>query len=219
VDVYEIHRMQIPLLIANISSGSVLIPLFWIVFTLQYRDSKMKLLFYLLIASFGSDLIGYILFNLSLNSYPIINFFLLIQFLICFKLLTEDWPSILKRSVWIGFPIIFFVNYFLIQKPTVFNSYSNSVACLILMVGSLYYFYTLLRDLPSENVMRIPLFWIAIGVLTYYAGNLLLFIINNYLTLGAQGSHATMWIMHNLLNVSKNIIFTIAIWQSYRSKK
>jgi hypothetical protein len=212
--------MQSSLFIAYFSAGSVLIPLAWLLFTRQYRDAIGRLLFYLLTTSLVSDLIGAVLFNLSLNSYIIVNFFLLVQFLICFSLLTSvEKASLYTRVIPIGFSLLFLINYFFVQKPTVFNSYSNSMACLILMYFSLRYFYTLLRDLPTENVMHLPLFWIAIGVLTYYSGNLLLFIVNNYLTLGINGSHSTMWILHNLLNISKNIFFTIAIWQNYPNQK
>ncbi|MEQ1586222.1 MAG: hypothetical protein ABL895_10110 [Cyclobacteriaceae bacterium] len=212
--------MQVPLLIAYASAASVFIPLIWITYTWQYRDQKIRYLFYLLIASLLSDLIGLILFKLSLNTYIIVNFFLLIQFMICYQLLTEEKnQSASVRIIPIGFLLIFVVNYFFIQSPGVFNSYSNSIACLILMFFSVRYFYTLLRDLPEVHIMRIPLFWIAVGVLTYYSGNLLLFIVNNYLTIGNNGSHPVMWILHNILNFSKNILFTIAIWQNYRKRK
>ena len=56
-------------------------------------------------------------------------------------------------------------------------------------------------------------------MLTYYAGNLLLFLTNNYLTLGLEGSHQIMWVLHNLLNISKNMLFAIALWMNYRNKR
>jgi hypothetical protein len=188
--------------------------------TWKYRRWEIVLLVYLLIASLASDLLGLVLFKFSFNSYPIVNLFLLIQFLICYQLLT--YPQInftVDRIIPIGFVVIFIVNYFFIQGPRVFNNYANTIACQILMFFSLRYFYRLLRGLPEENVIQIPSFWIAIGVLTYYSGNFMLFIVNNYLTLGIDGSHASMWILHNLLNFSKNIFFTIAIWQNYLRQK
>lgn len=208
------------MLIAHISASSVTVPLLLGLGTWKYRRREIELLVYLLIASLASDLIGLILFQLSYNSYPIVNFFLLVQFLVCYHLLNYSHNQFaLYRIIPIGFAVIFIVNYLFIQGPRVFNSYSNTIACYILMFFSIRYLYILLRDLPEENVIRIPLFWIAIGVLTYYSGNLVLFVVNNYLTLGVNGSHASMWILHNLLNFTKNIFFTIAIWQNYIKRK
>lgn len=214
-----IQLIAIPLVIAHISAGSVIIPIVAVLATRKSRSKEITLLLYLLIASLASDLIGLILFQFSRNSYFLVNFFLLIQFLICYQLLVNTKSAIFLRIIPWAFVIIFSSNYFFIQGPWVFNSYSNSIACLILMFFSLRFFYFLLRDLPEENVLRIPLFWIAIAVLTYYSGNLLLFIVNNYLTLGSEGSHSAMWILHNFLNFFKNLIFTIAIWQNYLNRK
>jgi len=215
-----IQLITTPLLIAYISAISVIVPLLTGLATWKYRSKEISLLLYLLIASLSSDMIGLILFQLARNSYFILNFFLLIQFLICYQLLTNKKSSyIFYKIIPVGFTVIFIVNYFFIQAPWVFNSYSNSIACLILMFFSLRYFNFLLTDLPEENVLRIPLFWIAIAVLTYHSGNLVLFIVNNYLTLGSEGSHSAMWILHNFLNFFKNMIFTVAIWQNYLKRK
>ncbi len=212
--------IPVPLLIAHISASSVTVPLLLGLGTWKHRGPEIELLVYLLIASLASDLIGLILFELSYNSYTIVNFFLLIQFLVCYHLLTSSHNKFtLHRIIPLGFAVIFIVNYLFIQGSRVFNSYSNTIACYILMFFSIRYLHILLRDLPEENVIRIPLFWIAISVLTYYSGNLLLFVVNNYLTLGVNGSHASMWILHNILNFSKNIFFTVAIWQNYIRRK
>ncbi len=211
--------MTYPLHIAYISAGSILIPLIIGIFSWKQQSKKTVLLFRLIIASLISDLVSFILFKFSLNSYVILNFFLLIQFLICFSLLNEKPRFSTSHRIILGCFIVFFsVDFLFIQGPLVFNSYSNSVACLILIFFTLRYFSTLLHGLPEMNVTDIPEFWIATGILSYYAGNLLLFIVSNYLVLGIGGSHAAMWILHNLLNLLKNLLFSLALWQNYRNK-
>ena len=56
--------------------------------------------------------------------------------------------------------------------------------------------------------------WISVGVLVYYSGNIFLFILNNYFSNRVDGNQGTLWIIHNLLNISKNLLFCIALWQS-----
>ncbi|PZR33704.1 MAG: hypothetical protein DI538_17670 [Azospira oryzae] len=168
-----------------------------------------------------SDVVSLVFFQLGMNSYLIVNLFLLFQFFLCFLLLLGQPRAITTgyRAIAIGYTLLFFINLFFVQGMWKFNSYSNSLACLILMGLALRYLYSLLRDLPELFIHQLPYFWIAAAVLTYYAGNLLLFLTNNYLTLGLEGSHQIMWVLHNLLNISKNMLFAIALWMNYRNKR
>jgi hypothetical protein len=90
---------------------------------------------------------------------------------------------------------------------------------LVLIGFSLFYFYRLLNELPIIHIQHLPMFWVSVSVLTYYAGNFFLFLVKNYLVYGESGSHKLMWILHNLLNITKNLLFAIALWQSYRKAR
>lgn len=72
--------------------------------------------------------------------------------------------------------------------------------------------------MPSERVYKLPLFWIAFGVLVYYGGTLFLFLFNNYLIERLPQSHQTIWILHNLLNVTKNVFLVAALWTQYTNR-
>lgn len=213
--------MSLPLLIAHASSSSVLIPLVIALLSRKHITRDLLPLIILLIIALISDLISLVFFKLGMNSYLIVNLFLLLQFFLCFLLLLGKAQANTtgNRAIAIGYTLLFFINLFFVQGMWKFNTYSNSLACLILMVLALRYLYSLLRDLPELFIHQLPYFWIAAAVLTYYAGNLLLFLTNNYLTLGIEGSHQIMWILHNLLNISKNMLFAIALWMNYRNKR
>lgn len=213
--------MSLPLLIAHASSSSVLIPLVIALLSRKHITRDLFPLIILLIIALISDLISLVFFKLGMNSYLIVNLFLLFQFFLCFLLLLGKARATTtgNRAIAIGYTLLFFINLFFVQGMWKFNTYSNSLACLILMVLALRYLYSLLRDLPELFIHQLPYFWIAAAVLTYYAGNLLLFLTNNYLTLGIEGSHQIMWILHNLLNISKNMLFAIALWMNYRNKR
>lgn len=213
--------MSLPLLIAHASSSSVIIPLVIALLSRKHITRDLLPLVILLIIALTSDLISLVFFKLGMNSYLIVNLFLLLQFFLCFLLLLGKAQATTTGNIAIavGYTLLFFINLFFVQGMWKFNSYSNSLACLILMVLALRYLYSLLRDLPELFIHQLPYFWIAAAVLTYYAGNLLLFLTNNYLTLGIEGSHQIMWILHNLLNISKNMLFAIALWMNYRNKR
>lgn len=213
--------MNAALFIAYFSAGSVMVPLSIAFFSWRQSVRRVAPLVVLLVASMMSDGISVVLFNRSLNSYFFVNVFLLVQFLCCYVMLTR-WDSprgVVNQVFLIVCSFLFFANLFLGQGIGVFNSYSNSTFGLILIFASLRYFYRLLRDLPEADVYRIPEFWIAAAILSYYAGTLLLFVVNNYLTMGVGGSHQAVWILHNLVNVLKNLFFAIALWHNYHSRR
>ncbi|MEK6783397.1 MAG: hypothetical protein AABY93_16970 [Bacteroidota bacterium] len=85
------------------------------------------------------------------------------------------------------------------------------------MALSLYYLFTLLKELPTATIHRLPILWISFAALGYYGGNFFLFLFSNYLTKSIDGSLAILWVLHNILNVIKNILFAIGLWQAYHN--
>ncbi len=147
----------------------------------------------------------------GINTYPINNLFSLAQSIMLLFIYREafSWP---RKPVFFAagiYTILFLLNYFLIQTPYKLNSYSYTISGLMLLVASLLYFRFLLKNLPEPFVHRSPLIWINIAVLIYFGGNLFLFMLYNYFV-------SAIWILHNILNITKNVLFFIAIWQSQR---
>jgi hypothetical protein len=209
--------MKLEFLIAYGSFGSVLIPLVIAILHFNKISGDLKPLCLVLLISLASDLISLIFIQFSLNTYFILNIYLVAQFSLLAWTFRNQLPDHRVADIIIIVFIIFcLVNITLFQGPWIFNSVSNVIACLILIVLCLFYFYRLMNDLPIVHVQHLPMFWIAFGVLTYYAGNFFLFLVKNYLMYGESGSHRLMWILHNLLNITKNLLFAIALWQSYR---
>ncbi len=209
--------MQFEFYIAYFSFGSIVIPLFIAMLQWKRMTDELKILRTLLIISLLSDLLSLVLITYSLNTYWIGNIFMIAQLALLIILFRSQLQyhnvinSILLTSI-----LFCLLNVGFIQGPFVFNSLSNVIACLILISFCLYYFYHLLNDLPTIHIQHLPMLWISFGVLTYYGGNFFLFLVKNYLTYGETGSHKTMWILHNLLNIVKNILFAIGLWKGYR---
>jgi hypothetical protein len=210
--------MEPSLLIAYISFGSVLVPMLFAFANWRKVWLDFKPLCLILILSLAADLLSLFFIEYSLNTYIIGNLFLIIQFSLLVLVFRKQLPNP-KAIDAILFLLVAFciLNYSIFQGPKVFNSVSNVLASLVLIGLSLFYFYRLLNDLPIVHIQHLPMLWISFAVLTYYAGNFFLFLINNYIINNVQsGPHKLMWILHNLLNITKNILFAVALWQSYR---
>jgi hypothetical protein len=209
--------MRPEFVVSYVSMGSVLIPLGIAMVHGKTMPVEFKPLYLTLILSFVCDVVAYLLARNGINTHWIGNVYLATQFsLLALVFRSQFQKRRLVNIVLLGFLIFFSVNISFFQGPLVFNSVSNVVAGLVLIAFCLFYFYRLLNDLPIVHIQQLPMLWISFAVLTYYGGNFFLFLVKNYLTYGDAGSHKVMWILHNLLNIVKNVLFAVALWQSYR---
>ncbi len=212
--------MRIEFIFAYVSTSSVLLPLGLSIFQFNKLKGSALYLFYLLIGSFLADVASYFLSRNAVNTYWIANGYLLFQFIFLAVIYYAEFNnSKLIKGIIFLFVVFFFCNLLAVQGLFVFNTYSNSIAGLILIAISLYYFYFLLHHLPQEDIYKIPLFWISFSVLFYYGGTLILFLTNNFFVSKFVQSLRLVWILHNFCNIVKNLLFTIALWHNYRNLK
>jgi hypothetical protein len=212
--------MQIEIIFAYVSMGSILVPIFFGLSQLRKLKGSLSILFFLLVASLVMDIIAFTLSRHSMNTYLLGNLFFLFQFVMIAFIFSQE----LNHSKWMKYIIfvilIFFIyNLLVAQGLFVFNTHSNSVAGLTLVAISLYFFFDLLKNLPQDDIYRLPMFWIAFAVLFYYGGTLILFLTNNFLVDRFLDSHRLVWILHNFCNIVKNLLLAIALWHNYRNLK
>jgi len=209
--------MRPEFLIAYFSFGSVIVPLSIAIAHWKKMPEELKPLGLLLLLSLASDLLSIIFIQYSFNTYLIGNIYMITQFFLLIWLFRIQLSTKRTTTIILLFSGLFcIVNITIFQGPWVFNSVSNVMASLILIGFCLYHFYRLLSDLPIVHIHHLPMLWISFAILTYYGGNFFLFLVKNYLLYGEAGAHKLMWILHNLLNVIKNFLFAIGLWQSYR---
>ncbi len=209
--------MLFGIILAYVSVGSVLIPLVLASFNWQNRSFEIRGLSILLLTSLICDASSMLLSRYHINTMPIVNFYLFAQFVILYLLFMRKLEiKNFLRVLLVLFCILCLIDISVFQGPYVLDTFSHIVGNLILMALSLYYFYTLLKELPTTYIHRLPFVWISFAALAYYSGNFFLFLLNNYL-LKEAGSIA--WMLHNGLNITKNVFFAIALWQAYHNRK
>ncbi len=206
--------MNIIFFIAYLSTLSPLVVL-TLCFRIKNISYELRLIRLLMLFSIVIDLACLFMSKNGINTHPLGNLFSLIQSII-FTLIFFNALKLKKFAIGaaIIYSTFFLINYFLIQSPYQFNSYSHTISSVLFILLALLYFKLLLKDLPEDFVYGIPMIWICVGVLVYYSGNIFLFILNNYFSNRVDGIQGTLWIIHNLLNISKNLLFFIALWQS-----
>lgn len=198
-----------------VSAFSVLLPIILVVIGWRVLNRELKLIATLLMFSALSDALSYIFISYSINSWPIVNVFFLIQFVILYFVFFSNFKKLVNILFYL-FILFCLINYFFGQSPFKFNSISSYSGALFMLVLALSYLYRLFWQLPVERVQDLPMLWIAFAVLIYFGGTLFLFLFNNYLIDNEPGTHQAIWVLHNMLNVSKNVFLSIALWKHYK---
>jgi hypothetical protein len=106
--------------------------------------------------------------NTFLNNVDIV---LVISFLLF--LIREILASPKAKKVFLFFSLAYFllslINVFLVPASGAFHTMPYSLGCLLIVAGSIYYFWELFQQKYSVNLIRQPAFWICSGLLFYYS--------------------------------------------------
>jgi len=151
------------------------------------------------------------------------NVYLIVEFSALILIYAKSLELFSKVKAFITIIILLYVGLFiteLLQSSKVeMNSYTLTFTSLLFIVFAVRYFYLLIRDLPTDKIQRLPMFWVNTGVLIYFAGGLFLFAMRNYLISTFQDDQTIYWTFHNFLNIVKNLLFAVALWQDLRKPK
>jgi hypothetical protein len=128
-----------------------------------------------------------------------------------------------KNSLWVSVVaivilIIAFFNFHFIQRTSV-NSNLMAIHSSIFICYSLWYFYVLIRDLPSLKVHQMPMFWFNSAFLVLGAGTFVLYAFTSYLIHVLRNDMITYWSIHNLLSIFAHLIVLIGLYFDFRQLK
>jgi len=196
------------------SSISAAVPSVLGIFIFRKLPSEIKSLLVLLSASISCDVISLILINNHLNSWPVVNIFIIIQFVLFFYLFDVQHRSVLLLWLFFGCILFGIANFLFVQGPFTFNSFSSYTFGILIIAKTLTYLHRTMLEMPVERIENLPHFWLAFGVLTYYGGNFFLFLFNNFMTTTFKEGNLIIWSFHNSLNVLKNCFIFIALWKA-----
>lgn len=128
-----------------------------------------------------------------------------------------------KKPIWvivitIASAIMAFINFYHIQKNSV-NSNVYVIHAALLICYSLWYFYVLIRDLPSLHVQSMPMFWFNSAFLVLGAGTFVLYAFTSYLIHVLRNDMITYWSIHNMLSIFAHLIVLAGLYFDFRQLK
>jgi hypothetical protein len=111
---------------------------------------------------------------------------------------------------------VFAVANFLVIQKSALNSYTVTIESIIVLTLSILYFYKLLRDLPTQQLQKLPLFWIVAGFFFTYAGKLVVYTVTDYLIRFQDNDLEVIWTFHNFLTVIANLLIGYGAWLNHK---
>jgi hypothetical protein len=179
---------------------------------IRHRSMEVRLLGIYLGASLLSFFVGRILYSFAISpnyagtAYRLAAF--LVITLIYHYAFNRRYRKILL-GVALCFVIFGIINVLLIQRGDI-NSYTDIFLSLFTMTYAVYYFFMLMKEMPTFELHKLPMFWINSAFILYFAGNLFLFVFTDYLVEVLNNNLMLYWTFHNVLSVIEILLLIVA---------
>jgi hypothetical protein len=129
-----------------------------------------------------------------------------------------EWRSL--KTFFITINILYFIfsliNLLYLQKSTI-NSYSQVLRAMIILLLCIIFFFKLLKELPTQQIHKLPLFWIVSSYFFSYSGKLVIYAITHYMI--SMGNNLMMTsIFHGFLTLIANLLVAVGVWLNYKQR-
>lgn len=123
--------------------------------------------------------------------------------------------KILRLAVGIVFVLYLLVYVAILADQVTFHSGSiRTGRDVIMIICAIGFFSKLLKELPQENVLRIPMFWINSSILFFFSSTFILSLSINYIIEMMRDDFTAYWAFRNFLRFLFCVVICIGIWQA-----
>ncbi|MDQ2718565.1 MAG: hypothetical protein M3Z26_02205 [Bacteroidota bacterium] len=163
-------------------------------------------------------------FYLKKNNHFIFNIYLLVQYLFYFGIFYKTFQAKKLKKLTIlvscGFTIYLLFDFFFADGFYTFNSSAYTLGSVLTILFCLIYFGTLFKSDGFINYFRIPMFWIATGILFFFVGNFIYLSFINYILINNLDKEGNIYrFIMGTLNLLLYCLFSIGFLSNQTWKK
>jgi hypothetical protein len=128
---------------------------------------------------------------------------------------TQPWTKKQFAYVAVGYVVV----YILLQTFGVHSSRSviRTVRDLLLIFSAIVYFFQTMKELPSSNLLRLPMFWFAAGILFFFSCTFILSLTMDYIASALADDFSYYWSFRNFLRAFFCALLCIGIGQARKN--
>ena len=174
----------------------------------------LKLFPYFLLVALINEIISWQLSERGVHNVAFYNFFSVSAFIYYMYMLSEMVFSKLVKKLILyvaaAYTIAALYNIFFGQGMDEFHTITYSIGCFMIVAVSIYYFLEIFQRPRFVDLKKEPTFWIASGLLFFYACTPAIFGLTNYIGSIPDTHPEELFPLITILNVSLYSLFTIA---------
>lgn len=195
---------------------TIIIPVLIAIFKYRHLSSELKIAaWYLFLGGFSNFITSLLAFN-NITNIPVFHFYTALELtLLCifYKMILGG--SVISRYIHpliVVFLLLCVVNVLFFQNLFTFNSYTKTLEAIIIVFLALAYFKKNLDETAVSTSPQNPVVYINSGVLIYFSGSLIIFVIEN-LSISNITFWKVVWTLHASLLMIMYQLFAVALWK------
>ena len=198
----------------------LILPLLAGIYNFKYlKGESLAIFYYVLIAIFFEILSRTLMYLKFRNTLPMLHLYTVIEFSVFWLFYFRFFKLFYSQKamkILLGFFVLFAVqNAIFLQKIDTFNTYARGLESIIMIALSLLAFNKILVELDTRYPTKQPVFWVNTGVLFYFSGNLVVFVLSNYIS-NNNPLLLVAWGIHAILMAILNSFIAVGLWQTRR---
>jgi hypothetical protein len=160
----------------------------------------------LLIVSLITDVIawtGVLVFHTNMNMAGSVFNILKLPIVVMLYRNQVSWRNrdVIAYSVIIPFIIFALINLLFFQGVRGMNSLTASLSSFCIIVMSMTYAFGHAQKVPTESRIKLPMYWINMGLLFYHITTIYLYVWADYLIKVLKSNLINVWMVHNALGI------------------
>lgn len=186
-----------------IDVGAPLVTLFFFIKPFKELSRELLYIFVFVCMQFLSNLAASVLASLIIANYSVYAANIILSFILLSIMFYNLISKTMNRFILLAataFTVIAIISIINGEGINTYNSVVSAVASFIITAYCLIYFYwKLVSDGRMTGLTTSSLFWVIIGIFTYYTGSFFIFISYKYLIVQEASVIGILWRFHNVL--------------------
>ena len=204
-------------LLTDVSLISVSLPLFVVIWKRKLFKGALAVFAIYVITVAITELLTGALGQFEINNHPVLHIFVIVEFAILSIAYYWAIHNLLAQRI-VVFGIICFTCFSLYYTISVssiykFNSIPRTVESIYFIGLTFYFFLWIVQNSSAKSITMEPMFWINSGVLIYFAGSVILYLLTDVVSQMNQEVQSRMYsVIHSLSNIAFNLALARGLW-------
>jgi hypothetical protein len=184
---------------------------------IRYLLPQQKIILGYCLLSLIAESISFYLWRQKTNNMPLYHLFPVLELSIFLWYFEKNYGQLanhcLHKTILISYILFTVINFLFFQHLYELNTYSRTFESLIMIYLAISGFYLLLKGNYIEEKLVFQFTAVNTGILLYFSGSLLYFILGNFLGSNEIQLYKLGWIFHAFLNIVFYCILSLSLWK------